>query len=203
MDSGTLVHIGDSYFGTNVMCARGSRALSHCTRVLEPRRTQPSLAGCVVRPRLRVLRVWLLSNASTEGCRRYVSVEPRDDSSFAVVVSSAATDAKELPAVLRTARDFWELHTALRSRILSHPLPHLPAKPEGLLGEALGGSMATPSGSRLEYAHKLQVGLLLRDCAAMCANALAFHSPPSSSGDPSTRSARCRLASGVPGRPRV
>jgi hypothetical protein len=87
-----------------------------------------------------------------------VSVEPRDDSSFAVVVSSAATDAKELPAVLRTWRDFWELHTALRSRILSHPLPHLPAKPEGLLSETSGGRTSTPGNTRHEYANQLQVG---------------------------------------------
>jgi len=85
-----------------------------------------------------------------------VSVEPGKDDTYAVVVGPAASESNEFPAVLHTAREFFDLHTSLRSRIFTHPLPDFPAKPEGLLSETSGGRNS-PIAARVEYAQRLQV----------------------------------------------
>lgn len=90
--SGQLVHLGSSYFGTDV---------------------------------------------------KYVSVVPAEQEgsgAFLVFVSEATPESRDQSVgVVRSAREFSELHAALRGRILCAALPDLPTRPVALLEGSDGG----------------------------------------------------------------
>lgn len=157
------VHLGDSYFGGDVMCA-GAFASARSWHCLSPATVKANLhrAGkgqCDVvyagEPVRRPASPGRLLMRSLPPAHSYVSVEPAEASAaYAVVVSKAeiAEGRANLPAVLRSARDFSDLHKALRSRIFATPLPDLPAKPAGLLSSGPSGRATSPNSASPECA---------------------------------------------------